>query len=53
MRNPLADVPLETHALMSLLYDVPLFVVTADQTMWKVQQGKMTKVKGKPGEAAK
>ena len=53
MRSPLADVPLETHALMSLLYDVPLFVMTADKAMWKVQQGKMTKVKGKPGEAAK
>ena len=52
MRNPLADVPLETHALMSLLYDVPLFVVTADQAMWKVQQGKMNKVKSKAGEAA-
>lgn len=52
MRSPLADVPLETHALMSLLYEVPLFVVTADQAMWKVQQGRMTKVRRKAGEAA-
>ena len=52
MRSPLADIPLETHALMSLLYDVPLFVLTADQTMWKVQDGKMSKVRSKSGGAA-
>ena len=52
MRNPLAEVPLETHALMSLLYEVPLFVMTADQKMWKVQDGKMKVVRRKPGEAA-
>lgn len=52
MRNPLADVPLETHALMSLLYDVPLFVLTADQTMWKVQDGKMGKVRSRSEGAA-
>ena len=52
MRNSLANAPLETHALMSLLYEVPLFVMTADQKMWKVQDGKMKVVRRKPGEAA-
>jgi hypothetical protein len=38
---------------MSLLYDVPLFVVTSDLKMWKVANGKMTVVRNEPGEAAK
>ena len=50
MRNPLADRPLETHVLMSLMHGIPLFVMTADSKMWKVQNGKMKVVRNQPGE---
>lgn len=53
IRNVLSDTPLESHVLLSLLYDVPLYVVTADLKMWKVSKGKMSVVREKPGEDRK
>lgn len=53
IRNSLGNTPLESHVLMSLLYDVPLFVVTADLKMWKVAGGAMTVFREQPGDAAK
>ncbi len=53
VRNTLSKTPLESHVLMSLLYDVPLFVVTSDLKMWKVANGKMAVVRNELGEAAK
>ena len=49
----LSDTPLESHVLLSLLYDVPLYVVTADLKMWKVSQGTMKVVREQPGEGRK
>ncbi len=53
IRNVLSDTPLESHVLLSLLYDVPLYVVTADLKMWKVSQGTMKVVREQPGEDRK
>lgn len=49
IRNVLSDTPLESHVLLSLLYDLPLYVVTADLKMWKVSKGKMSVVREQPG----
>lgn len=53
IRNSLGNTPFESHVLMSLLYDVPLFVVTADLKMWKVAGGAMSVFREQPGEEAK
>lgn len=38
-------IPNEIHIYMSYLYDTPLYVmITADQTLWKVLEGKITLV---------
>lgn len=49
VRNLLATTPLESQVLLSLLYDLPLFVVTSDLKMWEVAQGKMRVVRDQPG----
>ena len=49
IRANLSDTPLETHVLLSLKEKVPLFVVTRDLKMWKVENGKMIVIRDKPG----
>ena len=49
VRNLLAATPLESHVLLSLLYGLPLFVVTSDLKMWEVAKGKMSVLHHQPG----
>lgn len=49
IRANLSDIPLETHVYLSLLYKIPLYVVTRDLKMWKIEAGKMRIVREKPG----
>ena len=49
VRANLSDTPLETHVLLSLKEKLPLFVVTRDLKMWKVENGKMTVIRNEPG----
>jgi hypothetical protein len=37
--------PVETHVFLSLLHKKPFFIGTADRTVWKVEGGKISKVK--------
>jgi len=51
LRTTLADTPLETHVFLSLTHDIPLFIVGNDLKMWRVEKGRMTVVREKPGPA--
>lgn len=39
-----SDTPVETHVLVSLLYNLPLLVGVPDQSVWRVERGKMQKL---------
>ena len=42
----MSDTPIETHVFVSLLYDLPLLVGVPDQSVWRVERGKMQKLQG-------
>jgi hypothetical protein len=52
VRANLSDTPLEIHVYLSLRHKIPLYVVTRDLKMWKVEAGHMKIVREKPGEVA-
>ncbi len=52
LRAPLSDSPLETHVLQSLRLGVPLFVMTRDQRLWRVDGDSMSVLKAAPGAPA-
>jgi hypothetical protein len=51
VRANLSDTPLEIHVYLSLSYKMPLYVVTRDLKMWKVEKGTMRVIHDKPGPA--
>jgi hypothetical protein len=38
--------PLETHVYLSLLHSTPLYIRTSAHTMWKIENGHISKTKG-------
>lgn len=40
----MSDLPLETHVYLSLLHKQPFFVSTADQRIWKVENGSISAI---------
>ena len=51
VRANLSNTPLEIHVYLSLLYKIPLYVVTRDLKMWKVENGTMHVIHNQPGPA--
>jgi hypothetical protein len=49
IRTSASDRPLEIHVYLSLLYRIPLYVVTRDLRMWRVADGHMRVVREHPG----
>ena len=41
-----STLPLETHVYLSLLHSMPLYVRTSAHTMWKIEDGRISKTKG-------
>jgi hypothetical protein len=44
MSHLVSETPVETHVYLSILHRIRLFVTTPDNTMWKVEEGIITKV---------
>ena len=49
VRANLSNTPLEIHVYLSLVYKIPLYVVTRDLKMWKVENGTMRVIRNQPG----
>jgi hypothetical protein len=45
--------PVETHVFVSLLHDQPLFIVTLEGKMWKIEKGKILKMGNKANKELK
>ncbi|HEX9465317.1 MAG TPA: hypothetical protein VGB82_22160 [Alphaproteobacteria bacterium] len=47
----MSDTPVETHVFVSLLYNLPLLVGVPDQSVWRVERGKMQKLQAAASRA--
>lgn len=45
MIHLVSPTPIETHVYLSLVHQTPLYVGTADRSIWKVEGGKISKVR--------
>lgn len=50
LRTTLSDLPLESHVFLSLIHDLPLFVVGRDLRLWRVDAAGLHLERERPGE---